>query len=127
MNRRLRRGRAKARATREMFEKAQAAFRAASDKRRALSIELAVKYGSGNERWASRGEKTRLDKLMAAQSRAGDRVMKILDAVSPRNWHSGVPWHWVNEELTWEDAVRPIDQPLSVTPPLAFGASQPMR
>lgn len=110
-----------------MFEKAQGAFRDAGEKLRALRIELAVKYGSGNERWASRAEKTRQDKLMAAQTRAGDRVMKVLDAVSPRNWHSGVPWWWVGEKLTWEDAVRPKGEPLSVTPPLSFGSSTPMQ
>jgi hypothetical protein len=40
---------------------------------------------------------------------------------------SGVPAHWIRSELTWEDAIRPKTEPLSVTPPTAWGHSRPIQ
>jgi hypothetical protein len=38
-----------------------------------------------------------------------------------------VPCVWLYETLSYEDAVRPKSEALSVTPPLAYGATSPMR
>lgn len=57
---------------------------------------------------------------------AGDQIVDLLVRVSPRGetWLSGVPTWWIREKLTWEDAVRPAGEALSVDVPLAYGATR---
>lgn len=66
-------------------------------------------------------EQRKRDAARAAMDKASDKFMAHLDAISPRNWHEGAPAHWVYEDLTYEDAVRPLNEKLSVVPPLAYG------
>lgn len=107
------------------WEKLRADYLAARREYDDLTIKLDVKYGK--REWASRTEKKKLDQLRKRMDRIGDKMLAMLDQVSPRDWHSGVPAHWVYGSLSWEDAIRPLSEPLSVTPPLAYGHTSPMR
>jgi hypothetical protein len=90
-----------------------------------LDVRLSVRYG--RIAWAPRAEQKKFAQIGARMDRTGAKMMQILDTVSPRNWHHGAPSRWVYGELTWDDAIRPLDEPLSVTPPLPYGATHPMR
>jgi hypothetical protein len=109
--------------------KFEAAQKAACVARRAIDeieIDLAVKYGRGNERWASRAEQKRLEQRRAQWDRACDRVWRMLQG-APRDWGTGVPVWWICEKLTYDDAFRPTNEPLSVVPPLSYGQTAPIR
>jgi hypothetical protein len=89
-----------------------------------LDIQLSVKYGPGFQRgWASKTEQKKVDQLRQRLDRTRGKMFAIVERVSPRDWGRGVPAHWIASDLSWEDAVRPINEPLSVTPPLAYGAT----
>lgn len=106
---------------RERFARIRAKILDARDKRAAFDSDLQVKYGSGYSReWCSKGEQAQLLKNTRTYSRECDRMFALLDA-SPRNWREGVPAFWIAESLTYEDAIRPRTEPLSVTPPPAYG------
>lgn len=94
-------------------------------KTREIQRALAIKYG--DIMWASAADKKKLDALRARERKIEEKMLEILDAVSPRNWQSGAPSHWIYTKLTWQDATRPLNQPLSVTPPLAYGHTVPMK
>jgi hypothetical protein len=105
---------------RAKFDKARAAVLKARDAHDALASALAFKYGPGGARWASGRERALMTRLLAAYDRASERMHKVL-AASPRDWTRGVPTCWVVEDLSYEDAVRQVSEPLSVTPPKAYG------
>lgn len=100
----------------------------AEAKRDAFDMTLQRKYTSQWEKtWLSAKERHELERLNRAVDKAGDRFFDHLQAISPRNWRSGAPVHWLYTSLSYEDAVRPLDDRLSVTPPLSYGATSPMR
>jgi hypothetical protein len=109
---------------RDLRAKYEAVDRAAQEE----DIRQRVKYGSyENARsWASRGDKTKLEKLHAKQSKLGDAIVDLIVKVSPRGetWKSGVPIHHLYGKLPWEDVVRPAHEPLSALPPPAWGMSE---
>jgi len=108
----------------ERFDALRAKYLAAREALHAVEIEVSVRYG-GTTTWASRGEKSKLEQLRGRVSRAGDAFFEHLQAISPRDWSSGVPFVWCCESLTYADAVRPVKEPLSVVPPLPYGATVP--
>jgi hypothetical protein len=112
---------------REKWEKLRAEFLTHATAYRQADIDLAVKHGPGHHSWMSRGERAKLDKLAARRDRVQSRMFEMTKEFSPRNWSHGVPAWWIAEKLTFADMIRPISEPLSVTPPLAYGASEPMR
>ena len=113
---------------RERWEKLRADYLATSRTFRDLDIQLSVKYGPGFQRgWASKAEQKKVEQLRNRLDRIRGKMFAIVERVSPRDWGRGVPAHWIASDLSWEDAVRPINEPLGVTPPLAYGATSPMR
>jgi hypothetical protein len=104
------------------FDVLRARYLATRSSREAYRSGLAVKYGSIWERsWLARAEQRQLTTLERALERAGDSIYEYIQAISPRDWSYGVPAEWLRAELTYEDAVRPVGEPLSVRPPLAWG------
>lgn len=90
----------------------------------AYEIELGAKYGHNfSPSWLSKGQKTKLDALRAKKDKIGDKIIDLLVQVSPRGdtWLSGVPAWWLREKLTWEDAIRPTNETLSVVVPGSWG------
>ena len=87
--------------------------------------QLGPKYGWSQSwrSWITKTERDKLDRLEAKRDKIGDKIVELLVRVSPRGeaWLSGVPTWWIKEKLTWEDAVRPVDEPLSVEVPLSWG------
>jgi hypothetical protein len=102
----------------------EAAHRVAQDE----AIRQSIKYGGDqNARsWASRGDKTKLEKLYAKQSKLGDAIVDLVVKESPRGqaWMEGAPSHYLHRKLPWEDVVRPAHEPLSALPPAAWGWSE---
>lgn len=110
---------------RARFDALRAQYVAAHEAEWSYEIGLISKYGQVY--WASTAEKRKWAQLTARTERAAAKLFALIDAVSPRNWRSGVPAHWVSEQLSWEDATRPLNEPLAVTPPLAYGHTEAMR
>jgi hypothetical protein len=113
--------------SRERFEELRAAFRVADEAAREEATRQSLRYGSEREArsWASRAEKTRLEKLEAKRSKIGDKIVDYVVSVSPRGeaWRSGAPIFWLYRDLPWEDVIRPAHEPLSVLPPAPYGWS----
>jgi hypothetical protein len=106
---------------RNKFETTRAAVLAARAKLGAHDSELAVKYGAQYaSSWLSSAERSRRGTLERAYDRASARMFKLLEA-SPRDWTRGIPAHWVAEQLTYDDAVRTLGEPLIHEPPRAYG------
>lgn len=104
----------------------RAQFLAADEAARAQEIAMRVKWGdAGWRNWASRGERTKLDKLLERRNKIGNKLFELLLRVSPRGeaWRTGAPAFWIYRDLTWEDAIRPANEPLSVVVPAPYGAS----
>lgn len=110
------------------FDALREKYLAAHEAARNEAITQSVKYGSEREArsWASRGEKSRLEKLENRRNKIGDAIIDLIVSESPRgeSWKSGVPSHWLKEKLSWEDIVRPENEPLSTVPPAAYGWSE---
>jgi len=109
------------------WDKLHADYAKAYQASRDNEIALRVKYGDGNWRmWCSRGEKTRTEKLEARRDKIGDKIVDLLVRISPRGeaWLSGAPAFWIRGDLTWEDAIRPKNEPLSVVVPAPWGADR---
>jgi hypothetical protein len=112
------------------WDELHAAQSAKYETRRAYELELGSKHGHHFEpQWLKKGERDKLEKLRAAEDKIGDKIVELLVRVSPRGqaWLSGVPAHWIRWDLTWEDAIRPKNEPLSVTPPSAWGGGAPIQ
>jgi hypothetical protein len=89
-------------------------------------ISLRVKYG-GHTEWASRGEQKKLEQLDGRVKRLGEKIFALVQKASPRDWSYGVPAGYIYRDVPWEDVVRPVGEPLSRTPPLAYGQTEPFR
>jgi hypothetical protein len=88
------------------------------------------KYGFANRAWIhqlSRAEERKYDSLKKQVDKADEKMMALLDKISERDWHHGVPAHWVYTQLSYDDAVKPRSTPLSTVPPVAYGCREPMR
>jgi hypothetical protein len=112
------------------WDELHAAQSAKYEARRAYELELGHHYGHHFEpQWLKKGQRDKLEKLRAAEDKIGDKIVELLVRVSPRGeaWLSGVPAHWIRWDLTWEDAIRPKNEPLSVTPPSAWGGGAPIQ
>jgi hypothetical protein len=82
--------------------------------------ELERAYGTV---WkAPSGKQKKLEPLSRRQSKASDKFYDLLRKISPRQWEQGVPTTWVLNNLSYEDAVRPADEPLQDFIPTAYGA-----
>jgi hypothetical protein len=105
-----------------------AAYAKAEDAESAYGLSFVSKYGSQYERsWLTRGQQKKLEDLRDRKDKIGDKIFELVERVSPRDWSHGVPAHWIRRDLTWEDAIRPKSEPLSVVPPLSYGSSTPMQ
>lgn len=114
--------------SREQFDALRTRYLRASDALAAREIALAAKYGlSCQPAWYSAAERKRLSILRERADKAGDAFTDHLATISPRDWSYGVPVLWIYGKLTYEDAVRPLNEPLSVSPPLPYGATRAMR
>ena len=112
----------------ERFSALRAAYLTANRAARDESIRQSIKYGGDqNARsWASRGDKTKLEKLNSKSNKVGDAIIALVVKESPRGeaWTSGVPITYLREKLAWEDVTRPANEPLSTLPPTAWGWSE---
>lgn len=111
--------------TRAQWDAAQAKWRELDKRLDTHRNALSFKYGEA--KWASRTEKAQSEKLYAQMSKISDKIFGWLDQMTDRRWTSGVPSHWVAGELSYDDARKPASVPLSVVPPLAYGATSPLR
>jgi hypothetical protein len=98
------------------FHKLQGDLKAARGALATLGAVLDARYGS--RQYARAAERHRLARLDARVSKLSDAYFALLREISPRSWESCVPWAWVIESLTFEDATT--RGPLSVVPPHAL-------
>ena len=109
---------------RERFDGLRAKYLAAREKAFAIDREFHARYGGGYQtRWLKAGERTRLEAARERQSKAQTAFYEHLQSISPRDWSYGVPSHWLADSLSYEDAVRPANEKLSVVPPLSYGST----
>ena len=82
--------------------------------------ELERAYGTV---WkAPSGKQKKLEPLSRREGKASDKFYDLLRKISPRQWEQGFPTTWVLNKLSYEDAVRPADEPLQDFIPTAYGA-----
>lgn len=103
---------------RAKFESIRAAALKAMTARDEYRADLESRYQRVT--WARPAEQKRYERLCAAYDRQSDRMFKLLET-APREWDRGIPSYWVVEKLSFDDAFRPKNEPLSVEPPRAFG------
>ena len=113
--------------SREKFDRLRAKYVAAYGKWMDQEVSLRARYGDGYQKgWVKAAEAKKLERLSESMTKASRAVvMDYLETISPRDWSYGVPCHWLYEKLTWEDAIRPVGEKLSVVPPLSYGATHP--
>ena len=111
---------------RARFELLRARYHAARAALDEADVEFQRRYGSGFEQsWLSPADQRRRERLRAVLHKAGESLFEHVQACSPRDWATGVPYVWVCGTLAWEDVVRPLGEALSVVPPLSWGALVP--
>jgi hypothetical protein len=109
-------------ADKKRFDSLRADLTKKSEALLAYEIELGRKYGHNFQtQWLSAGQKKKFEKLREAKDKVGEKIYELVARVSPRQWDRDVPAWWVREKLTWEDAIRPKDEPLSVVVPGSYG------
>lgn len=112
---------------RARFDRLRAKYVAAWWKHSEANTAVRIKYGDGfRESWLTAGERAKLERTGLARDKAGGAIVAYIQAISPRDWSRGVPVHWLYDEVTYEDVVRPVGEKLSVVPPLAYGVVTPM-
>ena len=93
-----------------------------------IEHQFRLKYGhSYQSSWLKKTDRDKLEKLRDRADKIGEKIFELVDRISPRDWASGVPSWWVRHDLTWEDMIRPKNEPLSVVPPLSYGSTTPMQ
>lgn len=114
-------------ADKKRWDDLHTALEKATEARAAYDRELYNQYRGASGRyelhWLPKGKRDKLERLDAAKDKIGDKIIDMIVRVSPRGdrWLSGVPSHWLRNELTWEDMIRPVNEPLSVVVPGAWG------
>jgi hypothetical protein len=94
--------------------------------------ELRGRYGWGDSNWRSwitRTERGKLERLEARADKIGDKIVDLLLRISPRGeaWRTGAPAWWIREKLSWEDATRPVGDPLSAVVPAPYGRTEGLK
>lgn len=106
------------------WDKLHADLEKAYEAKDAHERQLGAKYGHHFQLpWLGSGERKKLEQLQGRVSKTRDKIIDLLIKISPRGerWLSGAPSYWIARELTWEDAIRPAGEPLSVVVPGAYG------
>jgi hypothetical protein len=106
------------------FDRARARYLDAQSREDTYRLEVILrKYGSlrPSVSWLNRTETAKLETFARARDRAGEALLAVLDRVGCRQWRSGVPYHWIMSNLSWDDATT--RDALSVVPPCAYGSS----
>lgn len=110
---------------RERFDKLRKAYVTKKAKLDEREDAIRQRYGGNWRRhWLKASEEKDLTKKAESVDVARRAFFDYLTEISPRDWGFGVPYHWLCEELTYEDAVRPLGERLSVVPPLSYGATE---
>lgn len=115
-------------ADKERWDKLHVDLELATTAREEYESQLRGRYGWGDSSWRSwitKGERAKLERLDAREDKLGEKIYDLATKVSPRDWSFGAPSWWVRHKLTWEDAIRPTSEPLSVVPPLSYGSTTP--
>lgn len=101
----------------EAIEKADEALK---DFEYSLSYKYGLRY---QDTWLSSAQKNKLQKLRDRVRSEESKIIDLLVNVSPRGeqWLHGAPSWWLARKLTWEDALRPANESLSVVVPGAYG------
>lgn len=108
-------------ADKKRWDKLHADLEKAYAAREDYKSELSVKMGRFERNWLSAAQQKKYDALDQRYQKIDRKIFDMINELSPRNWMSGAPAWWVVRKLTWEDMIRPVDEPLSVVVPGAAG------
>jgi hypothetical protein len=119
-------------ADKRRWDDLHASYATAREAARAYESQLRSRYGYSDSRWRSwitRTERTKLERLEARADKIGDKIVDLLVRISPRGeaWLTGAPAWWIREKLTWEDAIRPASEPMSVVVPAPYGSTEGLK
>lgn len=109
-------------ADKKRWDDLHAALAKATEAKDAYDRQLHSHYGRYETNWLTKTQRAKLEALRAKEDKIGEKIFELVTRVSPRNWSYGVPSWWVRRELTWEDAIRPKNEPLSVVVPGSWGS-----
>lgn len=101
----------------ERFEVLQAKWRDADRAVTSARAVLNARYQS--HQYAPAVKRRALEVLERKERRASESFTKLLIALSPRDWRSGVPVSYLRDGLTYADAITRGQ--LSTIPPAAWG------
>jgi hypothetical protein len=108
------------------FDKLRERYLARTKKLDEHKLQIHSKYGDGwSDGWLANADRRKLESERDQVGKTGDAFFEYLTSISPRDWSYGVPSFWLYESLSFADAVRPVDEPLSVVPPLSYGSTRP--
>lgn len=102
---------------RQKFERLQT--RAQDADRKVTDLRLALERQYQDDLYAPAGKRRELERLKVSASKHESRYFEYLQVLSPRRWEQGVPYRWIRDVLTYDDAVT--TDALSVVPPPAYG------
>ena len=108
---------------RACWESLQGEYRAAFDALDSFNRDMAARYGTPSDVYATRREQNRGIELRQREHEAYDAIIDWLDKFATRDFHYGIPAQWVCRELTYADATT--TGPMQATPPLAYGMTRP--
>lgn len=101
----------------EHFTTLQRAWTERADTLRALRAEAERRYQDVT--YAPSRVRQHIDRAERAERKAQNKFCDYLEAISPRDWRSGVPITYLRERLTFADATTA--GALSTVPPPAWG------
>ncbi len=110
-------------ADKKRWDDLHAALAKAEAATREYELSLVRTYGANfNRSWLTRPQQKKLEAFQERADKIGEKIFELVTKISPRDWSYGVPTWWVRRELTWEDAIRPKGEPLSVVVPGSYGS-----
>lgn len=109
-------------ADKKRWDELHTALAKATEAKDEFDRQLHAHYGRYEDQWLTKTQRAKLTALRAKEDKIGEKIFELVTRVSPRDWSYGVPVWWVRRELTWEDAVRPKNEPLSVVVPGSWGS-----
>lgn len=107
---------------RQTFDKLRAAYFAKLDRWHELSAK--IEHSKHRLGYSPAALLRKRESASEQERKASAKFFAFLRTISPRDWEVGCPAWWTLRVLSFEDATRPLSEPLSAVPPLAYGSKR---